>query len=74
MNKNLAHFAHHFFSMQGSLPIGLKILVTPLYATKCVLYVKGWSNVVLTIYRRGDPKKQMKNYDFSAKTREKHIF
>jgi hypothetical protein len=30
MNKNLAHFAHHFFSMQGSLPIGLKILVTPL--------------------------------------------
>jgi hypothetical protein len=30
MHKNLAHFAHHFFSMQGSLPIGLKILVTPL--------------------------------------------
>jgi len=30
MNKNLAHFAHHFFPMQGSLPIGLKILVTPL--------------------------------------------
>ncbi len=34
MNKNLAHFVHHFFSMQGSLPIGLKILVTPLNSVR----------------------------------------
>jgi hypothetical protein len=39
MNKNLAHFAHHFFSMQGSLPIGLKILVTPLVVSNFKLEV-----------------------------------